>query len=561
MTGIPREVFDRSGPAALSTPANPERGFVNWATGRSGLGSDVGPAVNEHTALRYTVVYACVSLIASTIASLPLITYRRRANGKGKDRATDAPVYHLLHDEFNPRMTSPVARETGLAHLLTWGNSYAQVVWNKSRSTALEVNPLSPDLVGVRAQGKGLKYDVYDRETAKVKVTLDAADVLHVPGLGFDGLIGYSPVWMARAAIRSGMTGDQEAERFTSRGFRPPGAISFRQGVRFKTEADAREFRSRFQTIHSDDGEGGFRQVVILEDGATWQDIGVDPESAQFLESRQFDALRICGIYRVPPHMVGYVEKVTSWGTGLEEQVAGFVKFTLLSWITRVEKEYNRKLFGPGADLHCEHLLAGLERADIVKRTAAMVQQLQHGLLNPNEGRELENRNPYPGGDVFFYPLNFGRVDEDGNDVAPPAPEPAPPAPARGPEESAALAAALRKGWAKAVGVCLRREAEDARAAARKPAAFLAWMDSYYARHEDMVADRVGPIAEAWQAAFGPGPESSYPARHVERSRADLLAAAEVKADELAAAVDRVTGRWQAERVAEAVGELEPGGR
>jgi HK97 family phage portal protein len=553
-----------------STLSEPEPWFVQWATGNQGQAG--GPYVNERTALTYLAVFSCVSLIAGTIAALPLITYRR--NKRGRSRATDHDTYGILHDEFNPRMSSPVARETMTGHLLTWGNEYAQIVRNKSGSRVLEIQPLGPDVVDPQVRGGRVEYDVYDRHTGKVMTTLRADEVIHVPALGFDGLVGYSPIRIAKTAIRAGMAQDRESERFITRGIRPPGAIKFPAGVKFKDEQAAIKFRDGFRKLHAT--EEGSLNIIVLEDGADWMQLGVDPESAQMLESRQFSRAEICGFYRVPPFLVGDMEKTTAWGTGIGEMVDGFIKFTLLQWLNKKEKEYNRKLFGvgKGADTFCEHLVEGLERADIVKRTEAITKQILHGMLSPNEGREVENRNPYEGGDVWFYPLNVGRVDEDGNDIAPPAaaqPEPTPspaqppdaepkpaPEPPKQPGAAAVrLANSLRKVIVAATGRCLRKEAEQARRAAQKPGEFVAWLDGFYAKHAEMLADAIRPPLEAWAAAFphqagdAEGWAENSAAMHCERSRRDLLAAAECKPAELSAAVERVAEKWLGERLAE----------
>lgn len=566
MTGLPREVFGRNGadapaPQQTSTLSTPEPWFVRWATGNHA--GEPGPVVNEHTALNYLAVYSCVSLIAGTVASLPLITYKR--DGRARQRAADLPVYHVLHTSFNPRMTSAVARETSVAHLLTWGNSYAQVVWNKSGSTVLQLNPLGPDCVTVTEVGDGtglqLAYEVRQRGTGESLGTLEAKEVVHVPGLGFDGLVGYSPVRVARTSIRAGMSQDREAERFITRGIRPPGAIKFDKGKKFKDEQEAMEYRRRFRAIHS--GEDSSLNVMVLEDGAGWQQLGLDPESSQLLESRQFSRGEIAGLYRVPPHMVGDSEKSTSWGTGIGEQVDGFIKFTLLPWLTKIEQEYNRKLFGGGQELYAEHLLEGLERADLVKRTQAFKEQLLLGVRSPNEVREVENLNPHPGGDCYFFPLNMGRMDADGNDIPPPAaaapPTPPAPTPVPPPAEAkspAALADPLRRVFVSAVGRALRREAEQAKRAAGRPNGFVAWVDEFCAAHLEFLREAVGPAVEAWDTAFPGAAVGDYPARHVERSRADLLAVCECKAEELPARVGRLTERWLSERLAHAAAEL-----
>jgi HK97 family phage portal protein len=393
--------------------AQPQQWFRAWSQGNAG-GNDPY-MVNETTALNYLAVYNCVSLISSTIAALPLVTYRR--SGNKIERATKRPEYRILQSEFNPETAAMIGREAGMGHLLTWGNSFTQIVKNKSGSTLLGLQPLGPDVVKVvRNARKQLGYEVRQRGTSEVLATLRPEEVLHVPGLGFDGIVGYSPIRIARSAIRAGLSQDLEAEKYITRGIRPPGVIKFPAGKKFKDAQDGLNFRNKFEQIHVN--KDSALNVMILEDGSDWQSIGIDPVSAQLLESRKFSRKEICGLYRVPPHMVGDVESSTSWGSGIGEQKDGFVTFTLLTWIKRVEQEYNRKLFGgddDGEEYYCEHLVEGLLRGDVLKRSQALQIQHMRGAITDNEWRALENRNPVEGGDVRHFPLAEGRIDLEGN--------------------------------------------------------------------------------------------------------------------------------------------------
>jgi HK97 family phage portal protein len=416
-------------PSAASTLAAPEAWFLNFATGNP-LG-EPGPAVNEFTAFNYLQVYSCVSLIASKIAELPLVTYRTSNGGRNRTRATDRSEYDLLLTEFNAETCAMIGREAGLAHLLTWGNSYTQIVRNKSGSKVLQLRVLGPDVVRpVRQKDGGVLYDVYQRGTAQLLARLDPEEVLHVPGLSFDGLIGYSPIRVARSAIRAGMAQDQGAERFVTRGIRPPGAIKFRQGQRFKDEQDAIQYRDRFRRIHS--VQEGDLQVLVLEDGAEWQQLGVDPKSAQLLDSRKYSRKEICGMYRVPPFMIGDVDSSTSWGTGLAQQQQGFIDYCLMGWVRRVECEYKRKLARDDPDVYYRHQVEELLRGDLLTRTQARQIQHQRGIITDNEWRLDEHLDAVEGGDVRHSPLNERLIDEAGEPVdgAPPAPEPSgPPTP------------------------------------------------------------------------------------------------------------------------------------
>lgn len=670
---------DRPAPQSASTLAAPEQWFLNFATGNP-LG-EAGPAVNEFTAYNYLTVYACVSLIASKIAELPLVTYR--ADGDVLERATDRSEYQLLLTEFNPSMSALSAREAGIAHLLTWGNSFTQIVRNKSGTRVLQLVPLGPDVTKVRRTPAGeVAYDVFRRGTAELLDTLGAEEILHVPGLSFDGLVGYSPIRVAKTAIRAGMAQDREGEKFVTRGIRPPGAVKFPAGKKFGSTAEAIQYRDNFRRIHST--EDGALNILVLEDGAEWQELGLDPESAQFLETRKFSKKEICGMYRVPPFLVGDVESSSSWGTGIGEQKQGFVDYCLMSWIARVEVEYKRKLGRDDPDVYYRHDTDQLLRGDFAKRSAAMEILHRRGVVSDNEWRQYEHRNPVAGGNVRHFSLAEGRIDEDGNELVPagesaggdakapagPTPEPAEPTdpadpkpdapvgaspdtakeaaqvgdvqstalngaqitslllltdkvaagqytaeagaailqasfplmdkaliatmirelsenvpetPADGSpaeeatetpaeevveppdpgepvpppadEKAARLAGKLRKILVAAAGRCLRKEAAQARAAAERPEKFVAWVEEFYARHAEMVADHTGAVAETWAESFGGAVD--YPARHVERSRSELLAASEVRAHALAESVERVVSRWTSERLVEVAGEFQ----
>lgn len=546
--------FTNAGPQAASTLSHPEPWFVQWAHG--GQSADGPPVVNEVTMLNYLAVYSCVGLIAGSIAAMPLIVYRRNRRAGTRERAYDAAIYRLLHDEFNPRMSSAVARETGVGHLLTWGNNFAQIVWNKSGSEAREISPLGPDVTKVIHDDRsGMPaYEIYQRGTGELLATLPSSEVLHVPAIGFDGICGYSQARIARNVIRAGMATDRSSEQFAANGFKPPGVIEMPAGKKFGTRQDALKFIEDFRAIHMTKDSAS--KVVVLQDGATWKQVGVDPDSARVLESQKFTRGEIAGMYRVPPHMIGDVEKSTSWGTGIGEQVDGFIKFTLLPWLTKIEQEYNRKLFGGSSEMYAEHLLEGLERADIVKRTQAFKEQILMGVRSPNEARAAENLNPRDGGDVYLLPLNYVRVDGDGNDIPPPAPASPPTPPKDPPADAAALAGELRKGvWAMSAK-CLRKEAEQAKRAAAKPDTFLAWLDEFYGKHTEMVADHLAHLEGAWRAAIGPPPFGVT--MHVERSRADLLAAADGPPAGFAERVEKVAERWLSGRLVEVAGNLVP---
>lgn len=627
-------------PSAASTLAAPEQWFLNFATGNPT--GEPGPAVNEFTALSYLAVYQCVSLIAGKIAELPLETYRD--DGTTCVPAAERSERPLLLYEFNKAMSAMTARETGLAHLLTWGNSYAQIVRNKSRSKVVSLVPCGPDVTKVRRATDGtLIYDIYKRGTNEQLATIPAEDMLHVPGLGFDGLVGYSPIRVAKTSIRSGMAQDRAAERFATRGVRPPGAVKLPQGKKFRDSQEAIEYRDQFRRIHST--EEGDLNVVILEDGAEWQSLGVDPKSAQLLDSRKHSRKEICGIYRVPPFLIGDIESSTSWGTGVAQQMQNFVDYCLLTWMRRVEVEYKRKLAPDDETIHYRHQTEEMLRGDFEARTDALSKLHTRGIISDNEWRKIERMNPVKNGDVRHVPLNEVLIDADGeilsltggsapavpsdtitshdSDTAAagsgdiqstalngaqitslllvtdkvatgdytaeageailqasfplmdrtlistmikelgesaeerPAETPAQEAVEPGPANSR-LAAKLRKILVVSAGRCLRKESAEAVKAAGRPEQFVPWVESFYAKHAEMVADHTGAAAEAWAAAFGG--EADYPARHVGRSKSELLSAADGDPAGFPDRISRLAERWGAERLAEISAEFQTKG-
>ena len=266
--------------------------------------SSSGKRVNERTSMQMTAVYACVRILSEAIASLPLQLYQYTGNG-GKDKAVDHPLYFLLHDEPNPEMTSFVFRETLMSHLLLWGNAYAQVIRN-GRGEVMGLYPLMPDRMEVDRDENGRLYYEYttstdDAQTMKKKdtvVRLMPEDVLHIPGLGFDGLVGYSPIAMAKNAIGLAIATEEYGSKFFSNGAAPSGVLEH-PGVLKDPEKVRESWTQTFGGSHNSN------KVAVLEEGMKYTPISIAPNEAQFLETRKFQIDEIARIFRVPPHMIG----------------------------------------------------------------------------------------------------------------------------------------------------------------------------------------------------------------------------------------------------------------
>ncbi len=379
-------------------------------------GTTAGKTVNERTAMQTTAVYACVRILAEAIAGLPLHVYRYRSDG-GKERIPFHPLYHLLHDEPNPEMTSFVFRETLMSHLLLWGNAYAQVVRN-GRGQTIALYPLLPSKMDVsRASNGELVYTYYrdvDESGLNPKggyVTLRKDEVLHIPGLGFDGLIGYSPIAMAKNAIGMSLATEEYGAAFFANGANPGGVLEH-PGVIKDIQRVKDSWNSAYQ------GSGNAHKVAVLEEGMKFQAIGIPPEQAQFLETRKFQINEIARIFRVPPHMVGDLEK--SSFSNIEQQSLEFVKYTLDPWVIRWEQSLQQTLLLPSEKvvLFIKFNLDGLLRGDYQSRMNGYSVGRQNGWMSANDIRELEDMNRIPveeGGDLYLVNGNMLPLNQAGN--------------------------------------------------------------------------------------------------------------------------------------------------
>jgi HK97 family phage portal protein len=360
-------------------------------------GTSSGKAVNERTAMQTTAVYACVRILAEAIASLPLHLYTHTGEG-GKQRVNNHPLSYILHTEPNPEMTSFVFREALMAHLLLWGNAYAQIV-RDGRGRVLALYPLLPSKMEVNRATNGELVYTYQRDDPSYSVvTLRRDEVLHIPGLGFDGLIGYSPIAMAKNAIGMALATEEYGASFFSNGAQPGGVLEH-PGVIKDPQRVKESWNAAYQ------GSGNAHRVAVLEEGMKFSAIGIPPEQAQFLETRKFQINEIARIFRVPPHMVGDLEKSSC--SNIEQQSLEFVKYTLDPWVIRWEQALQQSLILPGekSSLFIKFNLDGLLRGDYQSRMTGYATGRQNGWLSANDIRELEDMNKIPadqGGDAYL---------------------------------------------------------------------------------------------------------------------------------------------------------------
>ncbi|NLI70629.1 MAG: phage portal protein [Firmicutes bacterium] len=365
--------------------------------------TSAGKAVNEYTAMQMTAVYSCVRILSETLAGLPLHVYRYNDSG-GKEKYLNHPLYKLIHDEPNPEMTSFAFRETLMSHLLLWGNAYAQIIRN-ARGEVIALYPLMPNKMTVDRDSKGRLFYLYSRSSEDVptlgsdsQIYLAPSDVLHIPGLGFDGLIGYSPIAMAKNAVGLAIATEEYGAKFFANGAAPGGVLEHPGTIK-----DPQKVKESWNAAYQ--GSQNSHRVAVLEEGMKYQPIGISPEQAQFLETRKFQINEIARIFRVPPHMLADLEK--SSFSNIEQQSLEFVKYTLDPWVVRWEQSMCRSLLSESEKpiVFIKFNVDGLLRGDYASRMNGYATARQNGWMSANDIRELENLNRIPaelGGDLYL---------------------------------------------------------------------------------------------------------------------------------------------------------------
>ncbi len=373
-----------------------------------------GKNVTEFTAMQTSAVYACVRILSESIAGLPLHVYEYSGNGKRK--VPSHPLYFLLHDAPNCEMTSFTFRETLMIHLLLWGNAYAQILRDKA-GRIIGLYPLLPNRMSVNRDDNGEIFYVYTTnfgENPKLKnavnIKLRKSEVLHITGLGFDGLIGYSPIAVAKNTIGMTMACEEYGSAFFANGARPSGVLEYPGVLK-----DPSKLRESWQSVYG--GSSNTGKVLVLEEGTKYQQISIPPEEAQFLETRKFQINEIARLYRVPPHMIGDLEKATF--SNIEEQSIEFVKYTLNPWIVRWEQSLCKALLNESekSRYFIKFNVDGLMRGDYESRMQGYATARQNGWLSANDIRELEDLNPISdeeGGNLYLINGNMTKLKDAG---------------------------------------------------------------------------------------------------------------------------------------------------
>lgn len=387
-----------------SSQGSRESQLYDWMVG--GHIGAAGYAVNESTAMSVGAVYAAVGLIAGAVQSIPLSIYKRNDEGKEPvDIIADsraANLWWLLNEQPHRAWSAAVFWEYMLCALLLRGDAIALIERaDGGRVQAASLRPFHPDRVRVE-QSKfpgdtGLQYTFTDDDGAVFVRMQD--DVLHIPGLGFDGLRGMSPLrYAAKNAIGTALAAEDYSGRFFANGARPDLLINVQKGMTAEQVALFREtWNSRFG------GASRSHQPAILTGDAKIENLTLNAEDTQIIETRRYQVEDIARIFGVPPHMIGANDKSTSWGTGIEHQSIAFVRYTLQRHLTKIEQEINRKLFPRSLRWFSEFKTEGLERGDLKSRyeahRIALGRAGEPGWKTPNEIRKIENDPPVDNGD------------------------------------------------------------------------------------------------------------------------------------------------------------------
>ena len=355
-------------------------------------------------ALRIAAAYSCVRVISETVASLPLFVYKRTANGK--ERATDHPLYPLLHLTPTPTQTSFGWRETLQAHLCLRGNAYVWVRRNLSDRSIRALTTLHPDYVEVKMLGNGsLQYLVQHAPGAE-RVAHTAADILHIRGLSTDGIVGRSPVQDARYAFEVADATAQTAANLYSRGFRNGLVVSHPKTLSAAAQQNLRESFAKHY------GPDGIEYPIVLEEDTTVKTITMTPDDAEFLDTRKFSRSEIAGLFRVPLHLIGDLERSTN--NNIEHQSLEFVIHCIRPWVVRWEQALTVSLLGDDPQHFIEFSLDALLRGDSESRAKFYSSMFMLGVYDTNEIRSLENQNAIEGGDVRYVPGNLMKLGSTG---------------------------------------------------------------------------------------------------------------------------------------------------
>lgn len=369
--------------------------------------SNAGTNVNERTAMQIATVYACVRILSETVASLPLVLYKK--TDTFREEAVDHPLYFLLHDEPNAEMSSFTYWEAVMTHLCLWGNSYSQII-RDGRNTILGLYPLMPDRVEVDRDDSGNIYYIYHNssdETGSIDKQGDIVfrrdEILHIPGLSFNGLVGFSPIAMMKNSLGSAIAVDRYGSDFFAHNAQPVGVLEHPGTLK-----NPSKIRQNWMDTYG--GVGNSHKVAVLEEGMSYKPITLPPEDSQFLSTKEFTVEEICRIFRVPPHLVQDLKRSTF--NNIEHQGISFVTYTLMPWLSRIERAIKKDCLLPEEkkEMYCKFNASALLRGDYGSRMDGYVKAISNGIMNIDEVRAKEDLPPMDEEGGEFHMINGSYV-------------------------------------------------------------------------------------------------------------------------------------------------------
>ncbi|AKX43983.1 portal protein [Thiopseudomonas alkaliphila] len=387
----------------LASLSKPVTGQKRWVSGSGWWPGSSSKPVSVDSALQVSTVWACVRLISETIATLPLGIYKRKSDG-GRQIDPSFRVHDLISNSPNQRMTAVNFWEAVVASMLFKGNAYIEI--KRLKDLPVSLNLLQADNV------KWLEEEsswVYTEKNKKRSIAF--SNLMHIPAFSLDGINGLSPLRYGAVVIGSAISADKAASSTFQNGLMPTVAFSVNRVLTKEQRDDFREYVEKLS------GAMNAGRSPVLESGVEAKPIGIDPADAQLLESRGWSVEEICRFFRVPPWMVGHTEKSTSWGTGIEQQMIGFLTFTLAPWLERIEQAINKNLLTivQRQTHYAEFALEGLLRADSQARADFYAKMTTNGIYTRDDCRVKENL-PREGGNAskLTVQMNMTTLDKLG---------------------------------------------------------------------------------------------------------------------------------------------------
>jgi HK97 family phage portal protein len=430
-----------------------------------------GVDINSDSVLKYSPVWAAVNIISGAIGFLPLVTYKRL--DKGKERAYLHPLYELLHTRPNPYMDSLTFREVLQAHALIWGNGYAEIEFNGA-GRPIALWPLLP--MNVVPKLNNQKIPVYEVHVEGEIITLPYESVLHIKGLGFDGLKGYSVVEYMAGNIGLAIAAEDNASAFFGNDSSPSGLLTTDGVLDPETK---KVIEKNWDEKHK--GLENKYRVAILHSGLKWQAIGIPAKDAQLIESRKFSISDVARWFNIAPHLIADLEKATF--SNIEHLGIEFVQLTLLRWMRRWELECAYKLLSKSErkEYFCEFMVSGLLRGDTQARYLAYGIGRDKGFLSINDIREMENMNPVENGDIYLEPLNMKPIGTQPVE----------------PDEEDNFRKLFSETWRRIT----TKEVKAIRKALKSPDLFPDWLDEFYEKHNLHIIAVMSPVVRAFKGS------------------------------------------------------------